>query len=287
MSDASEAVEPTFDLSDLLSQELQAGDVDVPGYPQVALRVSRATSDADTTVAQMAQLVSAEPVLSARLLKMANSAALRPAAQPVKDVKTAVGRLGFSLVQCAAAAFAVEQMLVAHRYVACKDRFEDVRQASVRVAAVARAIAKRTVGVSPDEALLAGVVHSIGKIYVLSRAAEHHEALGDGQDLDAVLDQWHVALGAAILRSWRFPSETVAAVAHQVDVGRAADDAVDLTDVLIVAVSLADGWPDEAELTHRLQAVRAPERLCLPADACLALFVDAAQEIAELKNALA
>jgi HD-like signal output (HDOD) protein len=52
--------------------------------------------------------------------------------------------------------------------------------------------------VNPDEALLTGMMHGIGKLYVLTRATDHPELFADTDTLDAIIRQWHPSIGKAI-----------------------------------------------------------------------------------------
>ena len=62
----------------LLEVELAGDHIDLPSFPEVALRVRRALADEDVSIDQVVRMVSAEPSLVVRLLQLGNSAALNP-----------------------------------------------------------------------------------------------------------------------------------------------------------------------------------------------------------------
>ncbi len=159
----------------------------MPGFPDVVLRVRKALEDPVCDAGAVATLVAAEPVLTARLMRIANSAALRPGAGVIKDPQAAVSRLGFALVRSATVSFAMEQMRIAHKYEAAKEHFDAIWRRSTHVAAIAYVLAKRCTKLRPDEALLAGLMHAIGKLYILSRAADHPELFQHPEELGEVL----------------------------------------------------------------------------------------------------
>lgn len=275
-----------FSFVELLAKELSAGNPEVPGFPDVVMRVRRALDDPNCNVNTVTQIISSEPVLTARLMRVANSAALRPATGQIKDPRSAVARLGFKLVHSATVAFAAEQMRIAHRYEAAKKRFGAIWRHSTHVAAVAFVVAKRCTRLNPDEALLSGLIHAIGKLYIVSRAEEYPELFENEAELEAVLAEWYVPTGQAILEGWDFPAEIVAAVAAQLDVERESHAGPDLGDVLVVALPLAAALSSGQDVRDVLERTRAAARLRTTPEACLASVESAREEIDDLRRAL-
>src|ERR1700722_13841098 len=94
----------------LLALEVSRGNVDLPCFPDVVIRIRNALADPNTTLEQTVIIVGAEPRLSAQLLQTAASAAFNPTGRPLTDLRTAITRLGHRLVESATMAFAVQQM---------------------------------------------------------------------------------------------------------------------------------------------------------------------------------
>jgi HD-like signal output (HDOD) protein len=108
----------------------------------------------------------------------------------------------------------------------------------ISVAAVCQAVARRT-KVSPDEAFLTGLLHGIGRLYIMVRAVGHAGAFGTDQAfLDLVAD-WHPSIGKAVLENWGFADEMSAAVGDQNDNERRWVHDGELTDILIVSAVLS------------------------------------------------
>ena len=98
--EAAEApVDRKFAFVKLLAADLSKGNLDLPSFPDVVIRVRKALDDEDCTSEKLVRIIGAEPVLAARLLIIANSAGLRPSGDPVTDLKMAVNRIGRSLVR--------------------------------------------------------------------------------------------------------------------------------------------------------------------------------------------
>ena len=289
VAEGSSAVEtnPRFALVQQLGRELSGGQLEVPGFPDIAVRVRKALQDTNCTADSVSKIVSAEPMIAARLLRMANSAALKPGKVEIKDLKTAVNRIGFALVRSAAISFAVEQMKLAHNLDAVKKELEDVWHDSAAVAANAYVLARRCRGINPDEALLAGLMHSVGKLYVLSRAEQHPTLFDDPDELAAVMAEWYVPIGEAILQNWEFSTDMVGAVSAQLERDKAVGEAPDLGDFLIVAVLLREiQGKDTDDMIAALNAAKTRPRLGLSAEEVLSLVEESEQQINELKRSL-
>jgi HD-like signal output (HDOD) protein len=278
---------PRFALVQQLSRELSKGQLEVPGFPEIAMRVRRALKDPNCTSATIASLVSAEPMIAARLLRMANSAALRPGKVEIKDLKTAISRIGLSLVRSAAMSFAAEQMRLAHKLEAVRAELESVWQDSTAVAANAYVLARRVKKVNPDESLLAGLMHAVGKLYILSRAEQHLALLEDRHELEAVLADWYVPIGEAVLQHWDFSAEISAAISAQLDLDTPSSGEPDMRDILMVAVLLRRAHNAEAEAVEEiLDSAQAGPRLGLKTGEVVQLLDESAEQISILRKTL-
>jgi HD-like signal output (HDOD) protein len=275
-----------FNFVELLARELSAGHPEVPGFPDIVVRIRRALDDANCNVNTVAKIISGEPVLTAKLIRMANSAALRPATGQIKDPRNAVARLGFTMVQSATFAFATEQMKIAHRYEAVKDQFAQIWQRSTHVAAISYVLTRRCTSLNADEAMLAGLVHAIGKIYILSRAEDYPDLFESQSELESVMSDWHVSTGQAVLQGWDFPAEIVDAVAGQNDRDTEPSNGPALADVLVVAVPLAPVLNLDGDIESCLEETRAAMRLGLARNTCVDIIREAREQIEDLRAAL-
>jgi putative nucleotidyltransferase with HDIG domain len=267
-----------------LRKELEGGKLVLPAFPDVAMRVRTALGNPYVTVPKVVTVVSTEPVLTARLLKMANSVLVAAPGVRVKDIHTAISRLGFTMVRNAAISVAVEQMMAARSMGELKAMLKELWQHSVQVAAMAYVIAKHTRVVSPDDALLAGLLHDMGKFYILQRADACPELFGPDQEpeLAELLERWHGVTGHTMLRSWNFPPEMIAAVEQHEQLDRKAERA-DLADIVLVANLHAN---IRKPRKRSWDTVPSFERLQLTPEQSVALMDDARSKIAEVQRAL-
>ena len=86
----------------------------------------------------------------------------------------------------------------------------------------------------PDQATLAGLVHQIGILPILTYAEDHNELLSDSISLNHVIEQIHPIIGEKILRTWEFPEQIAMVPSQYLDFTR--DSAkVDYVDIVQVA----------------------------------------------------
>jgi HD-like signal output (HDOD) protein len=153
-----------------------------------------------------------EPLLAARLVAMANSAALNPGGRPIGDVKSAILRVGVASVRSVAVALALEQLKEGSQSATARPFAEATWRHSVQVAAIAFVIAKRLARINPDEALFAGLVHDIGHFYLLAQVSRYPDLEHNPEELAQVLASWHPSIGQAVLHDFNVSEALVEAV---------------------------------------------------------------------------
>jgi HD-like signal output (HDOD) protein len=270
-----------------LAREMSSGKIEIPCFPDVALRIRQVLADDNCNSGQVAKVVGAEPGMSAKLLQMANSAALNPGGNPITDLKSAIARIGFSNVRTASLAYAMQQLRKAEELAPIRQPLNELWERCVKVAAMAYVAARRWTRVSPDKALLAGLMHGVGHVYILARSAQHPELFSDPGAYQQIVDDWHAAIAKAVLESWEMSADIVAAVEQFEQPDRESDDAADLTDVLSIAARLVNlQGADPAVLEAQLAGSFASIRMGLTPQSCQKVLEETADELASLHAAL-
>jgi len=100
-------------------------------------------------------------------------------------------------------------------------------------------VARRHSRVNPDAALLAGILHGVGRLYILTRSAKHSALFNDAGSLNEIVRDWSAPIAKALLENWAMPPEIIAAVSEFEDHEREHEGPADLTDVLTVSAQLA------------------------------------------------
>jgi HD-like signal output (HDOD) protein len=275
-----------FDFIRGLAGELSSGHVDLPSFPEIALQVRRILSDPDTTVEQIVRVVGSEPALAARLLRIANSASINRSGRPVGDLRTAIARLGHNMVRSASISFSMNQIRKSNKLASLAPHLNDLWERSTYVAAYAYVLARTCTRVNPDEAMLTGMMHGIGKLYILTRATSHPELFASEAVLNDIINDWYPSIGKAILENWKF-SEAMARAVGQEDLSRPDLDSPDLTDVIGVAILMVSYGTDIAGLALALQELAAAKRLGMTESKTMSVMQDSAAEVTALSQALA
>jgi HD-like signal output (HDOD) protein len=269
-----------------LANELSQGQVELPSVPDIVIKLQKTLSDENVTNETVVRVVGSEPMLAGKLMNMANSVALNGTGRKIADLRMAVARVGFNIVRSAALAFAVEQLRRSPEFKHLEGPLDGLWKSSVQIAALSHVIARRFSSLNGDTALLAGLMHNVGRIYILTRASKHPTLVADPLTYNSIVRDWHTNVAKALLENWRVAEEIVEAVAGHEDMDREQRGPVTLTDVLSLAMLVEKNRngtemrdPDDA-LTKGLR------RLQLSMSDCHAVIDESAEEIAALKAAL-
>lgn len=219
-------------IADDLTALIASNRLVLPGVPEVASRVRQAAAEGSCDAAHLATIVSADPALSAHLIKVSNAVALRRE-QEIRNVRAAVTRLGFRLTAMTVTSFSILQMMAVAG--SRQARVRQLYQHSVRVGELCRLLAQNHPALVPEDALLLGLVHDVGVLAIL-QYVRRSSALQVPDTLDELIRRLHAPIGAAMLRAWHFPAALADAVAAHEDWQRDhPGPAPDYADLLIAA----------------------------------------------------
>jgi HD-like signal output (HDOD) protein len=264
-----------------LAAEVSRGTVNLPCFPDVVIRIRGTLADPEASLAQTVKIVGAEPRLAARLLQAANSAAFNHSGKPVTDLRAAITRLGHRAVQSSAMAFAVQQLRLAPALRPIAGPLHDLWEESISVASICQVIARRT-HVNPDEAFLTGLLHGIGRLYIIVRAVGKQSRLYADPSFVEMLEGWHPAIGKAVLENWGFVEAMSDAVGSQADYGHAGRFEADLTDILIVSIVLAVALRQPGPQSIDFSGIQSFQRFGLSAQDCTEILRHAQYQLGSL-----
>jgi HD-like signal output (HDOD) protein len=275
-----------FEFVTMLAAELSRGKVDLPTFPDVAQRVRKALQDENVTADKIVRIVGAEPSLAARLIQLANSAGVNVGGRHTTDLRVAIARIGLNLVRSSTITYAMSQLTKSEELRTAREPLRTLWQRSALVAAMASVVARRHTKVNPDAAALAGILHGMGKLYILVNAVKFPALFADPEGYKAIEKQWHTNIAKALLENWDMTDDVVAAVYLHEDFEYSHEGDTDLTDVLLIANLMATyrEHPDDIELN--LQGVRPARRIRLDAASFKKLLSESGSEIEALRSAL-
>lgn len=283
---ASPESDQKFTLVQELANDLSKGNLELPSFPDIAIRVRKALDDEMATTDQIVQILGAEPVLAAKILAIANSAAMRPSTDAITDLPMAVNRIGRTMVRNAAMSFAVAQTKKGYKLKESEEILDKLWSECAHVAALCYILTKKYTSLNPDEALLVGLMHGIGKLYILGRAEDHPSLLGDAEKLEVVMDEWHANIGSAIVETWGFADYVSAAIANYADFERDNGDQANYTDVLTIAYILSQLMNSETDMEVQLDAIPASRHLNLSTAEIMPTLQESNRQISSLRRAL-
>ena len=215
-----------------LIQAIDNDELVLPTLPEVALKVREAAEDPDISIPQLSKVIGNDAALTARIIKVVNSPLLRTNKE-ITDLQMAVSRLGINYTCNLATGLAMEQMFQATSDVVDR-KMREVWNKSTEIAGICHVLCKHYTRLLPDQATLAGLVHQIGVLPILTYAEEHSELLADSISLNHVIEQIHPIIGDKILRTWEFPELISMVPGQYLDFTR--DSAkVDYVDIVQVA----------------------------------------------------
>ncbi len=222
---------------DTVRQELLAAiesdQLVLPTLPEVALRVREIAEDPDASIGQLNDVIGNDAALTARIIKVANSPLLR-APKEIESLNMALMRLGMEYTCNIATGLAMEQMFQATSDMVDK-RLREIWTRSSEIAGICHVLCKHRTSLRPDQATLAGLVHKIGVLPILTYAEEHPHLLKDSFTLDKVIEALEGEVGDRILQSWEFPDELRRVPSQHMDFNRQAE-APDYADIVTVAL---------------------------------------------------
>lgn len=229
-----------FQMLEDIAQELRT-DVVFPTCFDVAIKLREMLSDENVALDKLSALISLDPLIPVRLLRLANSVAYNPGGQTVRDVKSAVVRLGLKVVRATALATAMKQLLRSRDMAEFKDLAETLWEHSLLSASAAYVIARRLTRLNADEAMLAGLIHDLGAFYMLYRATHYPELRSRPDTVRYLVAQWHESIGVTLVEALGVPSDIVESIRDHDQPRDIPDEPRTLGDVVHISNVLAGG----------------------------------------------
>ena len=220
-------------VQDELIEAIDKDQLVLPTLPEVALRIREAAENPDVSIADLVREISNDAALSARLIKVVNSPLLRTR-QEITDLGMAVNRMGINYTANLATGLAMSQMFQATSDVIDR-KMREVWARSTEVAGISHVLCRHYTKLKPDQATLAGLVHQIGVLPILSYAEENSSLLRDSISLNLVIERIHPVLGDRILAAWDFPMPLRHVPTEHLDFNRNTPT-VDYADIVQVAM---------------------------------------------------
>ncbi|QYJ91093.1 MULTISPECIES: HDOD domain-containing protein [Shewanella] len=204
-----------------LLKKLKADALVLPTLPEVAMRVQEVVSRPDSSPKQVAEIIGQDAAISARMIKVANSAMYSRGIK-AENINAAVTRIGLTQIKAIATSVAMEQLFISTNEMVW-EVMDEVWRASIEVTSAACALllkyskTHKGCGLNYDTLTLASLVHNIGALPVLTEAEANPHLFTSIEQLRALVRKMQGPLGRAVLKSWDFSPEVTEVVERWAD----------------------------------------------------------------------
>lgn len=262
-------------------QHFIQGELKTPSFPDIALKLRKAIQE-DCGTADIVKIVNMDAVISAKLIQVVNSPIYRPIS-PISNCFDAINRLGLTTTRNLVTSFSMNNLVKCDNPVTRK-LIQQTWLQSIKVSSISYTLAQLTRKVDPDEALLAGLLHNIGVLPILTFADSLMYGSYSADDITLCINEIHGQIGTVILEKWSFPTNLRQIPLLSTDWFTSTTEDISLSDIVLLAKYhniLASSGTSKLPLLISLPAFQKLGNQTLTAEMSLQILDDAKQQIAE------
>ncbi len=218
------------------------GSIEVPSLPVLFARINEAVNSPNTSMADIAAILSEDPGLCARLLSIANSSFFN-FSSPVDSIPRAITVVGTQQIRDLALATTVTSVFkqIPENLIT----MESFWRHSVACGVIARILATYHQEANVERFFVAGMLHDIGRLLLYIKKPANartalHRCRATGELLHKVEGEefgyTHSAVGAALMRAWKLPPHLDEVVAFHHTPGQAKKFPIDVSIVHVADI---------------------------------------------------
>ena len=219
-------------LLQLFSQYFDEGELDIPSLPAIAINLRQAM-EKEVGVDEVVQIVQLDPVISAKLIDVANCP-LYVTAVPTKSCFEAVKKVGLNATRSLVISLSIKNIFKSDS-VKIKQLLNDLWKNSLQISSLSSVLAAESKQKKPEEALLAGLVCDIGAIpffnFIANLPAEYY----DEEEIKQALPVVKSIVGASILKNWGFTEEFIQVALFSDDWFQDTEESLSYTDIVVLS----------------------------------------------------
>jgi len=226
---------------------LQIKPEDIPAPPQSAMRVIHACNDATVDSGKLTDIITTDPVLTAELLRVVNSAFFAMS-QDINSVQQAITIIGQHALRNLVMCLSVRDVL-RHHHNECSIDTATSMDNMLRLAVCARVLAEEA-GADPQECFTAGILQQLPVLVLFLNGhdkapawQEYHTSDPDQRhDLEQNnFGMTHEQIGASIAYNWQLPEKLAMSMAfyHSMKTGQPTTELPALCRILLGASWMA------------------------------------------------
>lgn len=193
---------------------------DLPTLPLIAQKILCFADDDETGAAKLARIISSDPALSAKVLRLANSAYYGHRAK-VSTIQHAIVVIGLNMLRQLSFGVIVFNTIKLDR-----SSHKEFWKHSMKTGTAASIIAQRAHLQSAEVCFMGGLLHDIGRLILethLPEECKEVRRVAESENLPLflaerqTLETDHAEVGAWVAQRWQLPAQLVAAIAHHHD----------------------------------------------------------------------
>lgn len=231
---------------DELFKKIMIDDIDVPGMPDIAVKVLSLLDDDYCSMRKLEKVIFEDQALTTTILKVAN-APFYKSGKSINTLAEAIMSIGLHNL------LALVSIVSLTNQISGKNFDKGLLDHTMAVSSASALLAQHTRGARKEEALVAGLLHDIGKTILSANAPDHYKSIKSRAAKekrpfteleDEVLGFNHCTIGSVLAKKWKFPKiyEFVIRNHHNEAVKNPArlQDIITTEDALCYIVRLAD-----------------------------------------------
>lgn len=224
---------PVITLISESCKQLLSNQATLPSMPDVAARIHDAMASPNWSISTIAAIIKGDPGTTTYLLQMANSA-MYAGVEPIREVDQAISRIGLDRTRTLVMAHAVRSMFDTRSKI-LGSLMRKTWEGSSRLAAVCAVLARTCTRLSPERALLAGLLQDIGVLPILSVLDDYQDQLTSEAQVRSVIDRYAAQVGLVLLKRWEFEPDVVEVARSRGDWLRDPGPEPELADLVLLA----------------------------------------------------
>jgi len=195
-------------MDQLIEQKIKEGLNQVRPFPHLVQHAIKLIDSGNSDIREIAYTINKDPVLSARLLSLANSS-FYGMSKKITGVENACVILGNNIVR---------NILISAAAMDCFPVTEERKKIwvhSIEVATVSQILADK-LNQSPEKSYMTGLLHDVGKFFLLDVFPEFQIVIESGHSMEykksieeetRIIGINHAQAGAKIIEIWNLPEE--------------------------------------------------------------------------------
>ncbi|MDH5182798.1 MAG: HDOD domain-containing protein [Gammaproteobacteria bacterium] len=263
-----------------ISKRIEDGSLALPRMPEVVRKIDLAMSSENASMKEICSIIQYEPSISARIMQIANSPLIRGMSN-ITSLQSAVTRIGLDMVRNLVLCMGVKDSYKV-RTSLLRNKMKLIWDDNTAIAMYSYTLA-RHLKMDADYAMIAGMLHSLGKLPIIDYANSNPEVVSEPHVLDYLIDTLHKPLGIKIIRNWEFDDEYIDVIENYDNFDKVRAGEVDLIDIITLAYCYRINTPDSPLDWFRVKPLR---KLKLSADQLDKILQPTNNEFTEISQIL-